>query len=154
MECNFSDAGINGFGFETVGITHALLRALVRIGGQGVGAFEFHGLVKEKAVSFRKGFVAIMFKQLQDGADKVRIVLVGHIFVSFCLCFVHLTEEQNLARLSKIFVPWAIQLVPPSLRSGSTALNGPKTNLQKDCYTPFLFGKKSWRSLTQSSSLI
>lgn len=71
-------AGGDGFGFEAVGVAQAGLGAFVRLGLEGVGAFQAHGFVNEQANALGEAFEAFAGEELQDGVQEFRLGGVGH----------------------------------------------------------------------------
>ena len=102
-ELDGADAGGEGFGFEAVGVALAGLGAFVRLGLEGVGAFQAHGFVDEQAHALGEAFEAFAGEELQDGVQEFRIGLVGH--VCFDVGCVWLTPQQEtiMARPRPVF---------------------------------------------------
>ena len=86
-ELNGADAGVEGFGFEAVGVALAGFGALIGLGLEGLGALLAHGLVDEQADAFGEAGGALLSQELQNGVQEFRLGLVGrHGFAFGCVC--------------------------------------------------------------------
>ena len=82
-----ADTGGEGFGFESIGTPQAILATLVGAGLQNGRAFLDHGLVDEQAQALGKAGRTFGGEELQNGCQKLRINLVGHVCVFVgCVC--------------------------------------------------------------------
>ena len=136
-----ANAGGEGFGFESIGTPQAILATLVGAGLQDGGAFLNHGLVDEQAQALGKAGGTFGGEELQNGCQKLRIKLVGHVCVFVgCVCctstenhtgqppanFAQAPSGAGCARLATLaFAP------PPP----EGALRSRRTQLQNKLYT-------------------
>ena len=82
-----ADTGGKGFGLESIGSPQAIIATLIRPGLKNGGAFLDHGLVDEQAQALGKAGGAFGGEELQNGVQKIRINLVGHVCVFVgCVC--------------------------------------------------------------------
>ena len=82
-----ADTGGKGFGLEAIGAPEPILATLVGAGLKDGGAFLNHGFVDEQAQAFGKTGGALGGEELQNGVQKIRINLVGHVWVFVgCVC--------------------------------------------------------------------
>ena len=149
-----ANAGGEGFGFESIGTPQAILATLVGAGLQDGGAFLNHGLVDEQAQALGKAGGTFGGEELQNGCQKLRIKLVGHVCVFVgCVCctptgnhtgqppanFAQAPSGAGCARLATLaFAP------PPP----EGALRSRRTQLQNKLYTGFPPHAKPLRSPT------
>ena len=68
-----------GFGLEAIGVAEPSLATLIGPGLQHGRAFLLHGLVEQQAETFGEVGGALGGEELQNGVEKVRIVVVGHV---------------------------------------------------------------------------
>lgn len=136
-----ADTGGEGFGFESIGTPQAILATLVGAGLQNGRAFLDHGLVDEQAQALGKAGRTFGGEELQNGCQKLRINLVGHVCVFVgCVCctptgnhtgqppanFAQAPSGAGCARLATLaFAP------PPP----EGALRSRRTQLQNKLYT-------------------
>ena len=82
-----ADTGGKGFGLEAIGSPQAILTTLVGAGLKDGGAFLDHGFVDGQAQALGKTGGALGGEELQNGVQKIRINLVGHVCVFVgCVC--------------------------------------------------------------------
>ena len=75
------------FGFKTIGVAEAGIGAFIGPGLKGLGAFLAHGFINEQADAFGEAAGTIFSEQLQNGVQKFRIALVGHVVIYVgCVC--------------------------------------------------------------------
>lgn len=68
-----------GFGLEAIGVAEPPLATLVGPGLQHGRAFLSHGLIEQQAEAFGKIGGALRGEELQNGVEKIRVVVVGHV---------------------------------------------------------------------------
>ena len=81
-----AQAGLEGLGFEAVGVAQAGIGALERPGSEHVGTLGVHGLVDEQAKPLGKAVGAFVIEELQHGLEELRMMEVGHVWFWFW-CF-------------------------------------------------------------------
>ena len=137
-----TDTGGQSLGFEAIGTSEPILATLVGAGLKDSRAFLNHGFVDEQAQALGKTGGALRGEELQNGVQKIRINLVGHVWVFVgCVCctptgnhtgqppanFAQAPSGAGCARLATLaFAP------PPP----DGALRSRRTQLQKKLYTP------------------
>ena len=62
-------------------MTQAGVGAFIGPGLKGLGAFLAHGFINEQADAFGETAGTIFSEQLQNGVQKFRIALVGHVVI-------------------------------------------------------------------------
>src|ERR1035438_6914201 len=78
LELDGTDAGVEGFGFEAVGVALAGFGAFVGLGLEGLRAFLAHGFVDQEADAFGEAAAgALLSEELQNVVQELRIRLVG-----------------------------------------------------------------------------
>ena len=80
-ELDGADTGGEGFWFEPVGEAQAAIAPLVGTGLKDGAALLNHGLIDEEAKALGKAGRALGGQQLQNGVQKIRINVVGHVSV-------------------------------------------------------------------------
>ena len=80
-ELDGADTGGEGFGFEPVGAAQAAIAPFVGTGLEDCTALLHHGLINEEAQALGKAGRALRGQQLQNGVQKIRINVVGHVCV-------------------------------------------------------------------------
>lgn len=144
-----ADAGGKSLGFEAVGATQTGFAAFVRAGLEDGGTFLNHGLVDEQTEAFGKSAGAFGGQKLQNGGQKIRIKLVGHVW-GFCwMCLATPQQETTLARSPRAWRkphpgPAALRLA--TLASTPSAPDGAfrsEAQLQKNFYTPQAMSARS-----------
>ena len=78
LELDGADAGVEGFGFEPIGMALAGFGAFVGPGLEGLGAFLAHRFVDQEADAFGEAIAGtLLSEELQNGVQEFRIRLVG-----------------------------------------------------------------------------
>lgn len=77
-------AGIDGLGFEAVGVALAGIGALVGLSAKSLGTLAKHGFINENRDASEHAFEAGFIELLQDGVHKFRVVSVGHEGFACC----------------------------------------------------------------------
>jgi hypothetical protein len=79
VEVESAEWGVEGSGFEAVGVALASGGALVGLGFEGSGAFQKHGFVQEGLKDFREGAGAFLGKELEEVLKEgILRIRVGH----------------------------------------------------------------------------
>ena len=74
-----AQTGLEGLGFETVGVAEAGVGALERQGLEHVGTLGLHGLVDEDAQALGEAVGTFFIEELQHGLEELRMMKVGHV---------------------------------------------------------------------------
>jgi len=137
-----TDTGGKGLWLEAIGAPEAILTTLVGAGLKDSGAFLNHGFVDEQAQALGKTGGALGGEELQNGVQKVRINLVGHVWVFVgCVCRTPTGNHTGQPPANFAQAPsgagcaWLATLAfapPPP----DGALRSRRTQLQKKLYTP------------------
>lgn len=85
-ELKRSEAAVDGFGLEAVGISLTGFGPLPRVGPENFGPFEFHGLVHEDFDGLSHSVKSIFGEELDNVAEAARLFCVGHVRSPFSLC--------------------------------------------------------------------
>lgn len=85
FELHFAHAGVDGFGFEPVGVSLARGSAFVGLGSKSFGSLADHRFIEEDTEAFEEAIEAGVVELLQDVVQEFRVVLVGHTGVLMCL---------------------------------------------------------------------
>ena len=140
-ELNGADAGSQGLGFEAVGTALTGVTTLVGPGLEDSRAFLDHGLVDEQAEALGKSAGTFGGEKLQNGGQKIRIDLVGHVWVFVGSVWLH-PNRDHTGPLPASFGakphpgPSAFgSLRSPSLRRPRMGRSGEKTNYRRT-FTP------------------
>ena len=137
-----ANTGGEGFGFESIGTPQAILATLVGAGLQDGGAFLDHGLVDEQAQALGKAGGTFGGEELQNGCQKLRINLVGHVCVFLLVVFTAPQQETTLAsprRISRKPLPGPAalgSLRSPSLRRPRKGRSGREERNYRTNFTP------------------
>ena len=121
-ELDGADTGGEGFWFEPVGAAQAAIAPLVGTGLKDGAALLKHGLIDEEAQALGKAGRALGGQQLQNGVQKIRINVVGHVCVFLLDVFCRTptgnhTGQLPATRASPFPGPTALgSLRSPSLR--------------------------------------
>ena len=89
------DTGGEGFWLEAIGAPEPILTTLVGAGLKDSGAFLNHGFVDEQAQALGKTGGALGGEELQNGVQKIRINLVGHVWVFCWMCLLHPNRKPH-----------------------------------------------------------
>src|ERR1035438_7159005 len=78
LELDGADTGVEGFGFEAIGMASAGFGAFVGLGLESLGAFLAHGFVDQQADAGGQAAAgALLSQELQNGVQEFRIGSVG-----------------------------------------------------------------------------
>lgn len=94
-ELDGADAGGQGLGFESVGAAQTGVTTLVRPGLENGGTLLNHGLVDEKTEALGKRAGTFCGEKLQNGGQKIRINLVGHVRVLVGSVWLHPNRDHT-----------------------------------------------------------
>ena len=76
-----------GFGFKAIGVAEPGVGAFIGVGLEGLGTLLAHGFIDEQPDAFGEAAGALVGEQLQNGVQKFRIALVGHVVIYVgCVC--------------------------------------------------------------------
>jgi hypothetical protein len=67
------------FGLEPIGVAESPLAAFVGLGLEHGRAFLMHSLIEKQAEAFGEAGGTLSREKLQNGVEKVRDVVVGHV---------------------------------------------------------------------------
>jgi hypothetical protein len=140
-----AQAGLEGLGFEAVGVAQASVGALERPGPEHVGTLGLHGLVDEDAKALGEAVGTFFIEELQHGLEELRMIEAGHVWFWFW-CFRDTPTRTHMARplpdneggsspAGAAALRLATLAFAPPLPLGSWAWRR-QSNLQKNFYTP------------------
>ncbi len=157
LELDRAKAGDEGLGFEAVGVALAGISAFVGQGLERLGTFLAHGFVDEQADTLGEAAGTFFIEQLQNGVQKFRIALVGHLGFELVVLVdtptgnhrdppsTSFSRAERLhpsgVRLRSARSARYARLRSPSPRRGGGG--GKKDKLQKEFYTPLLEVQRS-----------
>jgi len=143
-ELNGSDTGGQRLGFEAIGAAQALLTTLVGAGLKDGGALLHHGFVDKQAQALGKARGALGGEKLQNGGQKIRVNLVGHVWVFVGCVWIHPNRDHtgplpaSLAREPHPGPAAFGSLRSPSLRRPRMGRSGVKSNYRRTFTPPAL----------------
>jgi hypothetical protein len=142
VEGDGAEAGEEGFVFEAVGVAFAGVGAFVRLGLEGVGTLDAHGLVDEQAEALGQAIRAVFGDELQDGIQEIRLGAVGHVMFNVGCVLRHPNRKPAWPALDQFFARGASLPLRGSAALGS--LRSPSLRL-----TPEGQGRREGRQFTE-----